>query len=126
MNSKLVQHLVKLCIDTLLSNTHTRLRFKFSYFARFQVRCVSMLTIPTFCGRTGRSVLRALVVAMVLAGPVNNLAFNGKEFVRVFSCSASLVYNMTKTRVVLMVSPFQEAIFGIKVLFDNYQLLLVS
>ncbi|ENN75308.1 hypothetical protein YQE_08085, partial [Dendroctonus ponderosae] len=39
---------------------------------------------------------------------------NSKEVVRVFACTATLTYNLTKTRFSLMFKPFADAIFGIK------------
>ncbi|XP_046493019.1 protein sneaky [Neodiprion pinetum] len=79
-----------------------------------QVRCISLLTIPVFCGRAGRSVLKAMVLAYVIAGPIFNLTYNGKEVVRTFACTTQLTYNLTKTRLDLMLKPFQQAIFGMK------------
>lgn len=79
-----------------------------------QIRCITCLTFPSFGGKVGRSVLKAMVVAFIISGPVENLANNGKEVVRVFACSASLTYNLTKTRFELMYKPFTEAIFGMK------------
>jgi hypothetical protein len=80
-----------------------------------QARCISLLTLPIFCGRVGRGVLKAVVIAYILAGPVQNLATNGREVVRVFSCSVSLTYNLTKTRFELMVLPFAAAILNVHV-----------
>ncbi|XP_015586402.1 E3 ubiquitin-protein ligase DCST1 [Cephus cinctus] len=82
--------------------------------ASIQVRCVCLLTIPAFCGRAGRSVLKALVLGYVIAGPIFNLTYNGKEVVRTFACTTQLTHNLTKTRFDLMFKPFQEAIFGIR------------
>ncbi|XP_012260976.2 protein sneaky-like [Athalia rosae] len=79
-----------------------------------QVRCICVLAIPAFCGRAGRSVLKAMVLAYVIAGPIFNLAYNGKEVVRTFACTTQLTYNLTKTRLDLMFKPFQQAIFGMK------------
>ncbi|KAJ8920140.1 hypothetical protein NQ315_011799 [Exocentrus adspersus] len=86
----------------------------FGYAFSSQIRCITCLTFPNFGGRVGRSVLKALVVAFIIAGPVENLANNGKEVVRVFACTASLTFNLTKTRFELMYKPFTEAIFGMK------------
>ncbi|XP_066589961.1 protein sneaky [Prorops nasuta] len=88
--------------------------------ASIQVRCICLLTIPAFCGRAGRGVLRALVLGYLIAGPIFNLTYNGKEVVRTFACTAQLTYNLTKTRFDLMFKPFQEAILGMKA--DSKQL----
>ena len=72
------------------------------------MRCVSLLTIPAFFGRSGRSVLKALVLGYVIAGPIFNLTFNGKEVVRSFACTTELTYNLSKTRFDLLFKPFQK------------------
>ncbi|XP_012231524.1 protein sneaky [Linepithema humile] len=79
-----------------------------------QVRCICLLTIPTFLGRSGRNVLRALVLGYVIAGPIFNLTYNGKEVVRTFACTTQLTYNLSKTRYDLMFKPFQQAVLAIK------------
>ncbi|XP_022909836.1 protein sneaky [Onthophagus taurus] len=79
-----------------------------------QIRCISLLSIPNFVGRSGRSVLKALVFAYIISGPIHNLTENGKEVVRVFGCTTSLTFNLTKTRFELMFKPFTQALFGMK------------
>nr|CAD7397462.1 unnamed protein product [Timema poppensis] len=79
-----------------------------------QIRCITLLTIPTMCGRGGRGVLKSLVLALVVAGPIKNLAFNGREIIRVFSCTSGLTFNLTKNRFDMMFRPFQEAILSLK------------
>jgi hypothetical protein len=76
---------------------------------------MSLLAMTTFCGRTGRRVLRAIILAYVLAGPIQNIANNGREIVRIFACSMTLNYNLTKTRLDLMFRPFAEGILNLKV-----------
>jgi hypothetical protein len=56
-----------------------------------------------------------IVITYILAGPVQNLATNGREVARVFSCTAVLTYNLTKTRFELMALPFAEAILNLHV-----------
>lgn len=79
-----------------------------------QIRCISMLALPSFGGKAGRGVLKALVLAYVISGPIQNLTNNGKEVVRVFACTTSLTFNLTKTRFELMFKPFTQALFGMK------------
>ncbi|ERL89254.1 hypothetical protein D910_06627 [Dendroctonus ponderosae] len=79
-----------------------------------QIRCITLLSFPSFGGKVGRSVLKAMVITFVIAGPVENMSKNSKEVVRVFACTATLTYNLTKTRFSLMFKPFADAIFGIK------------
>ncbi|XP_057652645.1 protein sneaky [Diorhabda carinulata] len=90
------------------------LMMAFGYAFSSQIRCITCLTFPIFGGKVGRGVLKALVIAFVLSGPVENVAKNGREVVRVFACTAALTYNMTKTRFELMFKPFTQAIFGMK------------
>lgn len=80
-----------------------------------QVRCLGLLSMPTFCDKSGQHVLVTMVLAYVLAGPLTNIARNGSEVIRVFTCSSEMVYNLTKTRYELMFKPFQEALFNLKV-----------
>lgn len=75
------------------------------------MRCICILTIPTFFGRAGRSVLRALIFGYVIAGPLFNLLFNTKEVIRTFGCTSQLTYNLTKTRFDLMFKPFQQVYY---------------
>ncbi|XP_028137332.2 protein sneaky [Diabrotica virgifera virgifera] len=86
----------------------------FGYAFSSQIRCITCLTFPIFGGKAGRGVLKALVIAFVISGPIQNIGNNGKEVVRVFACTAALTYNMTKTRFELMFKPFTQAIFGMK------------
>ncbi|XP_066246800.1 protein sneaky [Euwallacea similis] len=79
-----------------------------------QVRCITLLAFPSFGGRVGRSVLKAMVITMVISGPIQNISHNSGEVVRVFACTATLQYNLTKARFTLMFKPFVDAIFGIK------------
>lgn len=73
----------------------------------FQVRCVTLLTFPSLCSKSGRGVLKTIVLAYVLGGPFMTISNNAKEAVRVFGCTTNLAYNLTKTRYELMVKPFQ-------------------
>lgn len=79
-----------------------------------QIRCISFISLPIFAGESGKGVQYALILFMVIAGPLENMATNGKEVVRVFACSASLTFNLTKTRFELMFKPFTQALFGMK------------
>ncbi|XP_072379507.1 protein sneaky isoform X4 [Diabrotica undecimpunctata] len=90
------------------------LMLAFGYAFSSQIRCITCLTFPIFGGKAGRGVLKALVIAFVISGPIENIGNNGKEVVRVFACTAALTYNMTKTRFELMFKPFTQAIFGMK------------
>lgn len=77
-------------------------------------RCITSLSLISFCGKSGRSLLRAIVVAFLIAGPLNNILINAREVVKVFTCSSVLTYNMTKTRLDLMSKPFMNAMKELK------------
>ncbi|KAK9887184.1 hypothetical protein WA026_020637 [Henosepilachna vigintioctopunctata] len=79
-----------------------------------QIRCISVLSLPVFAGKSGRGVQYSLILFIVIAGPLENISNNGREVVRVFACSASFTYNITKTRFELMFKPFTQALFGMK------------
>lgn len=79
-----------------------------------QIRCISLLSLPTFCGKAGRGVLKTLVLAFIISGPIQNLTNNGKEVVRVFACTTELTFNLTKTRFELMFKPFAQALYSMK------------
>jgi hypothetical protein len=76
---------------------------------------MSALAIPTFCGQTGRKVMKAMVTAYLIAGPIDNIINNMEEGVRVFGCTATLTYNLTKTRLDLMARPFVKGLLNVKV-----------
>uniref|UniRef100_A0A182IMI2 Dendritic cell-specific transmembrane protein-like domain-containing protein n=1 Tax=Anopheles atroparvus TaxID=41427 RepID=A0A182IMI2_ANOAO len=75
-----------------------------------QVRCICALCWAGFFGKAGRNVLKTLTITLVVAGPIENMALNGKEVVRVLTCSAELAFNLTLTRVDLISKPFQNAL----------------
>ncbi|XP_047536538.1 protein sneaky [Vanessa atalanta] len=61
-----------------------------------QVRCISLLLLPMYCGKAGRGILKAIVLTYVVAGPITNMGLNAKEVVRVFACTTQLSYNLSK------------------------------
>lgn len=79
-----------------------------------QVRCISILILLGFCGKAGRSVLRTIIFTFILVGPIDNIIVNTKEVVRVFSCSTSLTYNLTKAKFDLLTSPFSDSLFNLE------------
>ncbi|KAJ2948596.1 hypothetical protein O0L34_g7851 [Tuta absoluta] len=79
-----------------------------------QLRCISLLTFPMYCGKPGRGVLKAVVLTYVIAGPITNMGLNAKEVVRVYACSTHLASNLSKAKYNLMVEPFQNTAFMVK------------
>ncbi|XP_049941261.1 protein sneaky [Schistocerca serialis cubense] len=80
-----------------------------------QMRCVCALCLPGACGRAGLDVLRVALLCWAVEGPLQGMAYSAGELARTFSCSAALTYNLTSTRVHLMVAPFQQALLSTKV-----------
>ncbi|ALC44557.1 snky [Drosophila busckii] len=78
------------------------------------MRAITLLIFVALMGKTGRSYLRALAFAMIIAGPIDNLVRNAGEVARVFSCTTILTYNLTKTRVDLMAKPFTNTLQHMK------------
>ncbi|XP_031765833.2 protein sneaky [Galleria mellonella] len=77
-----------------------------------QLRCISLLVLPMYCGKPGRGVLKAVVLTYVVAGPITNMGLNAKEVVRVFSCSTQLSYNLSRTKHDLVSKPIRKTIIG--------------
>ncbi|XP_053674561.1 protein sneaky [Anopheles nili] len=75
-----------------------------------QVRCMCALCWMGFFGKAGRNLLKTITITLVLTGPIENMALNGKEVIRVLTCSAELAFNLTLTRIDLMSKPFQNAL----------------
>ncbi|CAK1584300.1 unnamed protein product [Parnassius mnemosyne] len=75
-----------------------------------QLRCISLLMFPMYCGKPGRGVLKAVVLTYVVAGPITNMGLNAKEIVRVFACSAQLSHNLSEIRYKFMSKPIKTAI----------------
>ncbi|KAM3960286.1 ubiquitin protein ligase sneaky [Aphomia sociella] len=79
-----------------------------------QLRCISLLTIPMYCGKPGRGVLKAVVLTYVVAGPITNMGLNAKEVVRVFACSTQLSYNLSSAKYSIVSKPFKKAMIGMR------------
>lgn len=74
-----------------------------------QFRTVNILVWLEALGKAGRNLIKTLVIALLLAGPIANIILNTKEVVRVFECSSYLTYNLSRTKFDLAVKPFTSA-----------------
>lgn len=74
-----------------------------------QFCCISVLMWLSALGKAGRSLIKTIIIALVLSGPIHNIVSNTKEVTRVFECTAYLTYNLTKTKVDLAITPFINA-----------------
>ncbi|XP_050352207.1 protein sneaky [Nymphalis io] len=81
-----------------------------SIAASVQVRCISLLLFPMYCGKAGRSILKAIVLTYVIAGPITNMGLNAKEVVRVFACTTHLSYNLSKLMYAQNCIPLNKAL----------------
>ncbi|OWR52228.1 hypothetical protein KGM_210470 [Danaus plexippus plexippus] len=79
-----------------------------------QVRCILCLLLPMYCGKSGRGVLKAVVLSYVVAGPIRNMGLNAKEVVRVFACSKELSFNLSKIRHNQLYRPLNRALLSFK------------
>lgn len=59
----------------------------------------------------------------VFQGPINNILLNGRESMRVMSCTASLSFNHTVERFKLMFKPVKEIVYDFVVSFSHLFLL---
>ncbi|XP_046805994.1 protein sneaky isoform X2 [Lucilia cuprina] len=78
------------------------------------MKCLILMIFVSVLGKSGRSYMRALCFAFVIAGPIENLSTNTGEILRVFSCSKILAINLTRTRFDLMTKPFQKTLVHMK------------
>lgn len=79
-----------------------------------QFRSISVLVWLEALGKEGRNLMKTFVIALILAGPIENIIENSMEVVRVFECSTHLTYNLTKTKFDLAVKPFTNAFMHIE------------
>ncbi|CAH4030336.1 unnamed protein product [Pieris brassicae] len=86
-----------------------------------QIRCISVLLLPMYCGKAGRGILKAFVLAYVVAGPITNMAFNAKEVVRVFACSTQLSCNITRLKYNFIANPFRRALLAMNPETDEFK-----
>jgi len=77
-------------------------------------RCWALLSVPSFFGKAGRHVLRALVLTLLIAGPLGNMGANGREVVRSFACGARLALNLSRTRWDLVYAPLQRVLINMR------------
>lgn len=77
-----------------------------------QCRCTCVILWLECFGRAGRSVIKAIVLTLIITGPINNLILNSGEVVKTFKCSTRLTYNLTKVKFDLLAKPFHNALMG--------------
>lgn len=86
-----------------------------------KVRAVTLLIFVSLGDRSGKRYLRAVVFGLVISGPIDNLVRNADEVARVFACSTTLTYNLTKTRLDLIGKPFINTLQHMRSDIDEIQ-----
>lgn len=89
-------------------------------------KCMSILGFLGFFDKIGRSFLRALVLLLIIKGPIENISTNSKEVVRCIVCSSVLTYNMTVARVKFMTKPMIDALKSFEAYLPNMSLDLLK
>ncbi|XP_064644658.1 protein sneaky-like [Lineus longissimus] len=84
------------------------------YSLSTQVRCISLLVLPTFCGKTGRAYIQTFAIALVLSGPIANIVYHAGEVPRSIGCSTELSTNHSATRLELKLRPIQEIMMDLR------------
>ncbi|XP_033624513.1 protein sneaky-like [Asterias rubens] len=74
-----------------------------------QVRCIVLLSVPTFFGRFGRSLITSYAIFLLVTGPMNNIMLNADESSRAISCTTDLTFNHSKEIFQLLYKPFHDA-----------------
>ncbi|CAH1790155.1 unnamed protein product [Owenia fusiformis] len=79
-----------------------------------QVRCITILLIPFFLGKEGRSYIATFAIALILSGPVVNIVQNAKEVKRSLACHAELGANQTLARLELKLKPIHDVMLDLQ------------
>jgi len=59
------------------------------------MRCIILLMVPSLFTGKGRTVIMGIIFAMLLAGPVVNIAYNSQQASNSMACTQELIYNQT-------------------------------
>lgn len=64
--------------------------FSLPFNKTVRARCVAMLMLPTLCTSKGRAALYAIIIGVLLSGPIQNIYMNAEETSNAMSCSAEV------------------------------------
>ncbi|XP_072044146.1 uncharacterized protein [Amphiura filiformis] len=84
-------------------------------------RCVALLMVPTLCTQRGRAAFLAIVVALLLNGPINNIFINANEVSTSMSCSAELAYNQSQQIKEVAAEVFDQYVKNLEKTVTNLQ-----
>ena len=79
-----------------------------------RVRCICTLCVPTLGSQAGRIFLLSVLVALLVAGPVDSIGRNASETVRVTACTAATVVRIRKAHLDLLLMPVREVVRGLR------------
>jgi hypothetical protein len=74
-----------------------------------QFRCIFILIWIKILSSTGKNLINALIITILLTGPMQNLIGNSLELVRMFECTSYLKYNLTRNKMDLGLLPLTKA-----------------
>ena len=60
------------------------------------MRCIILIMVPTLFTGKGRAVFMTIIFAMLLSGPVVNIAYNAQQASESMACTQELIYNQTQ------------------------------
>ncbi|KAJ8042716.1 DC-STAMP domain-containing protein 2 [Holothuria leucospilota] len=61
-----------------------------------RARCVAALMFPTLCTSKGRAAIYAIIIGLLLAGPIQNIYINAEVTSQSMSCSAEMAVNHSR------------------------------
>ncbi|GAB6032616.1 hypothetical protein CHUAL_011500 [Chamberlinius hualienensis] len=80
-----------------------------------QFRCIMLLMLPTFIGKSCRRLLIVLAISQLAQGPIQNIFINIEETVRMFYCAGEMAINMTLHRMELVFRPIHDIVRALMV-----------
>ncbi|XP_072048284.1 DC-STAMP domain-containing protein 2-like [Amphiura filiformis] len=84
-------------------------------------RCVASLMVPTLCTQQGRAAFLAIVVTLLLNGPINNIFLNANEVSNSMSCSAELAYNQSQRIQQIASEVYDQYVMNLETTVGNLQ-----
>lgn len=89
------------------------------------MRCLSLLLPLRLGSNTGRTVILALIIVYLSAGPITNIMLNLKECVRIIVCQMSMTFSLMKTKFEIMFKPLGRS-FSMAVVSSEIRLFTLN
>ncbi|KAL8585815.1 hypothetical protein ACOMHN_065165 [Nucella lapillus] len=96
--------------DRNLAGSVMGLTLALGYAFSVQVRCTTLLVLPIFFGKTGRTFIGIFALIFLLSGPIDNIVTNCREVARSLTCLAELLANHTVVKWKLRINPLKEVV----------------